>query len=543
MKRLGKWVFRGLVVCLTSVLAAMPITYAQDDAIVIPNIDGKKLSLSECIDIAMKKSPVMQEAKEEIEISRARLAEARSGYMPQITARASYSYFNTNNVIKTRLPDDLMETLSENAVMEGLRKQALVSGVNPISGSAITELDVLNALAVSSGTTPANMFGVLKGTAQQTMLARGNDILWSPILGNNVFNTQVSLQQPIFLWGKVYSLNKQAKAGIGASKSELTKVRHDVKMEIIERYQQIILAKDGLKLGYETEQKFSTLRDLIKRLYNAGAEKVMKIDYLEADAMLGLVKAKVYEVEKGLALAKAALRQSMGLDDKVEIDIIDDTLTYEFVDANLQESLQKALQNRPEFQKLEFGITAKVNEIKATKADNRPKVVVDSAFDVTVDNKDYLEPDPVDFRLSVIAEVPLFDGLRTRARVNQRKHELNKLHEIKKELTNGVTLEVINAYLTLEESRKKLVATEEATASAVENQSLARKSFEMELIEAKKVIDAQVLEAEVKAQRLLSIFNYNVAKAKLKKVVGEIDSVASSNDRQFEIVDIKAPSK
>ena len=194
------------------------------------------------------------------------------------------------------------------------------------------------------------------------------------------------------------------------------------------------------------------------------------------------------------------------------------------------------------FNKLDHGITAKKHEIKATRAEHLPKIVLDSALDINVDNKNYLEPDVIDFRLSVVAEIPLFDGLRTLAKVNQRKHELQKLYNTKTELKNGVTLQVIEAVLSLEEARKTLLDTEEAVNAASENQSLARQSFELEIIESKKVIDAQVLEAKVKAQRLLAIFNYNVAKANLKKVMGVIDAISQSDSFEIKDLDFNTPS-
>lgn len=540
MKVFKKQRFDDIIISLCLVFVVVSASFAQDDLYNKPVEEVKKLSLSECINLAMENSPEIIKAQQEIEISRAKLAEARSGYFPKLNAQVSYNYFNTNNIIKTPFPDDLISTLSETAVMDVLRNQAMVSGVNPISGSAITEMDVLARLAAMNRTTPTNMFNSLTSVARQQIYDNGDNILWTPLMGNNYFKTELRVRQPIFLWGLVYNKNKQAKAGIGASRSELTKIKNDVTYSVTERYNQVLLAKDGLELAKETELKFSTLRDLIKALYEGEAENVTKLDYLEVEATLGLVKSKVYELEKTLELSKAALKQTIGIDDEVYVDALEDKQTYDLVDISMNDSIHKAMLNRPEFSKLEFGIEAKKREIKAVRAENRPKVILDSAFDVNVDNKDYLEPDPVDFRLSVIADVPLFDGLLTRAKVNQHKHELEQLKQSRRQLKNGVMLEVIDAVLSVEEMKKTLLASEEAVNSAVENQSLARESFELEIIESKKVIDAQVLEAKVKTQLLLSIFNYNVAKAKLKKVMGVIDSL--STIEEFEINDI-APNK
>ena len=187
--------------------------------------------------------------------------------------------------------------------------------------------------------------------------------------------------------------------------------------------------------------------------------------------------------------------------------------------------LSKAFLNRPEFSELEYGIRAKKYDIKATRAENRPKLFIDSAFEYNLDDKSYLEPDPVDFRFSVIADIPLFDGLQTRSRVNQKKHELAKMKQQRRQLQQGIALEVTDAYLTLQEAEKKLKATETAVDKAIENRSLARQSFELEIIDSEKVIKAQLLEAKVKTQFILSMYEYNVAKARLDRVMGETDEL------------------
>lgn len=524
--------------CLFFGLFCVVSVKADDYSLNTSAPEVKVLSLPECINMSMQSSPVINQAQEDIEVSRAKLAEARSGYFPRVNARVSYSYFNTNNVIKTPLSDDLVNTLSNNGVYQGLTSAAITAGRNPLTGQPVTEMDVLTALAARNRTTPTALYDVLTQRARQTMIDNGQNILWSPVLGNNFFNTELTFRQPIFLWGKVYNLNKQAKAGIGVSRSELDAVKQDITFEVVERYNQVLLSKDGLELAKETESKFSTLKDLIEALYKGEAENVTKLDYLEVEAYLGLIRAKVNELEKSLALSKAALKNSIGLDGNVEVDTTENTQTYEFIDVNLEDSIHKAMLNRPEFSKIDFGITAKNHEIKATRADNRPKIVVDSAFDVNVDNKNYMEPDPVDFRLSVIADIPIFDGLQTRARVNQKQHELLQLKQKQRQLKNGVRLQVIDAVLSVIEAEKTVNASNDAAKAASENQSLARQSFELEIVESKKVIDAQVLEAKVKTQRLVSIFNYNVAKAKLRKVMGTIDSVSSIG--VFDIIDLKS---
>ena len=118
---------------LLLLLFVLPCTYAQDNSIELKNT--KTMSLEECVNYAMMNSPKILQAKDDIEVSRAKLAEARSGYMPQVGTTVSYSYFNTNNIIKTRLSDEIINIFAEHGVNEELRRTAMTSGINGINPS------------------------------------------------------------------------------------------------------------------------------------------------------------------------------------------------------------------------------------------------------------------------------------------------------------------------------------------------------------------------------------------------------------------------
>ena len=81
------------------------------------------------------------------------------------------------------------------------------------------------------------MYQNLLTQANNQIITNGQDVLAVPYMGNNLFHTQLHVRQPIFLFGQVYNINKQAKAGIGASRSELEKIKHDITYEVNERYQ------------------------------------------------------------------------------------------------------------------------------------------------------------------------------------------------------------------------------------------------------------------------------------------------------------------
>lgn len=491
--------------------------------------DSRTYSLNECINFALENSPVMKQMQEKVGISRSKVAEARSGFLPKLTARTSYNYFNADNVVKTRYAPTIVQAVSEHFASGLLQNQALDLGISSITGMAVTEEDILASLAARNGLTPAQQYGVLVNQVKGQLAVTNEDILQSPLMGNNLWRNELNAVVPIFQSGLVYNKYKKSKESVNEAFSDVKAAENNLIYAINQSYQYILLAKDGVRLAQETEDKFKGLLDIVEALYKGDAENVTKLDYLKIKATLGLVRNEVSKVEKSLKLSKAALKRDMGLLDEINIDVVEDGQTYEFIEVDLEDCVEKALMNRPEFDGMDYSILAKKYDIKSTKAENRPKVFLDSQLQHNVDDENYLEPDPIDFRLSVIADIPLFDGFQTRARVSSKKHELEMLKQQKLQLKQEIIYEVTEAVLSLEEAAKRLKETEEAVEAAIENQILARQGFELEIVDSEKVIEAQVLEAKVKTQHLLSIYTYNLAKTRLNKAMGLNYSYSSYN--------------
>ena len=94
-------------------------------------------------------------------------------------------------------------------------------------------------------------------------------------------------------------------------------------MRLMRDIRNVLLSIAGLELANDTKAKFTTLRDLVKALYEGEAENVTKLDYLEVEAYIGLISTRVNEMEKNVVLSKAALRQTIGLDDSVKLETSD----------------------------------------------------------------------------------------------------------------------------------------------------------------------------------------------------------------------------
>ena len=122
--------------------------------------------------------------------------------------------------------------------------------------------------------------------------------------------------------------------------------------------------------------------------------------------------------------------------------------------------------------------------------------------------------------MRVGVELPLFDGLRTRARIQEAVARRDELGEQKVLLREGIGLQVRQAVLGLDAAGRRYQATLDAANAAVENRDLNTRAYQSELVETEDVIKAQLMEAFMSVQHLKVRFDNAEARSRLNLLVG-----------------------
>ena len=117
-------------------------------------------------------------------------------------------------------------------------------------------------------------------------------------------------------------------------------------------------------------------------------------------------------------------------------------------------------------------------------------------------------------------ELPLFDGFRTRARIQEAAARRDELREQKVLLRERIGLQVRQAVLGLDAAGRRYQATLDAASAAVENRDLNTRAYQSELVETEDVIKAQLMEAFMSVQHLKVRFDNAEARSRLNLLVG-----------------------
>ena len=117
-------------------------------------------------------------------------------------------------------------------------------------------------------------------------------------------------------------------------------------------------------------------------------------------------------------------------------------------------------------------------------------------------------------------EIPLFTGFRTKQRVAEAKARLAQIKAQKSMLREGLALKIKSLFLTIEQIEAQEAISQDAVAAATENRSLTERAYRNDLIEAKDVFEAQMMEAMVKARRYKYHYDQVSTVAGLDLVIG-----------------------
>lgn len=130
------------------------------------------------------------------------------------------------------------------------------------------------------------------------------------------YSLGASLSQPIFTWGNLYRNVKISKLSYKITEVDLNRKKQIVIRNVRNSFDQYLLAKEYLELLRRTNLRLSKYHSSIKRRYEAGL--VSKYDLIRTEAELAQNESQIIGAENNLLLAKDGLKVLINTDDEFE---------------------------------------------------------------------------------------------------------------------------------------------------------------------------------------------------------------------------------
>jgi outer membrane protein TolC len=434
------------------------------------------LTLQESLDFAYKNSKSIKMAQEEVKLAEGKVNEALAAMMPNISSSGSYTYY-----IKPLVTMD-EETIAQMQETFAVGTDAGIPTTQPATES------------VSPTKIEADKHNL---------------------------GASVSLQQPLFTWGRLTNSYKQAKLNLEAARQGEELTKQQLTFDVTNSFYGVLLAQEFVKVAEDAvsqvEKHYKTANDL----KNAGV--ATNYDVLRASVQLANTRSQLIKAQNSLRLAKEGFKITLGLPLEAEVNV-EGELAYKPIQRELEELMDLALENRPDLKQLELQEKAGEKLVSIAKAGNKPNLGLFSSYEAS---KSGNREDEMDWRgtkqswsVGLALNIPIFDGLATRARVKQAKSGLNQLELSKAQMMDGVQLDVKSAYLALQEAKALIDAQQETVQQAQEGLKIANSQYANGIITSVELNDAQLALTQAEVNQLQALFDHTIGLAKLEKAIG-----------------------
>lgn len=472
------------------------------------------LTLEQCRDMAIRNNKALEQARTKVEMAGYDRKIARANYYPNISATGAYMY---NQKSLALINDELSGKLTGTGA--AIHEQ-FTSKVNDIM-QAIAQLP--NGSEIMQNPVTQQILAALsKGDISNAITSVGTELddLLHPDT-HNLFIGTVSLQQPVFMGGKIVNANRMAKLAEELSRSQYDKEYQDLLTTVDQAYWQVVSVSNKKKLA-------ENFADLLEKMEHDVSIAVNEGVSTESDALAIKVKANEANMMKtkatnGLILAKMLLCKEIGIDLNSDITLADESLdAVPMPQMSPEKAMDDIYQDRPETRSLDLAAAIYDKKMKMARADMMPKVALTADYLLTNPNlyNGFQKKFGGMFSVGVAINIPIFHGFEALQKTRKAKAEttlyLSKLDEAK-ELIN---LQVTQLRKQLDEALEKVEMAENNLKSAEENLRTASVGFEAGVITTNTALAAHTAWLQAHSEYIDAGIELQITYANLQKAEG-----------------------
>lgn len=433
------------------------------------------LTLDNCIQIALEKNKQKEISQRNVQKSEALLKQAQSARMPQLEI-SSIAYMNDEDLTFKQPPFTV-------------------------------EIPPINFGGMILSLAPVNF------PSQEFKMADNKSIL-----------TEAILMYPLYTGGKITSIIEQAKMGLNISNNDLQLAEREIKLNVKNTFYSIVLARNVSKIASEALQRLEATFKLTESLFNAGSEKVNKLDYLKNKMTLDAFRSVNSTISSNYKTVIAALKFYMGLDQSEELTINETITDYDVETVERYLYRESIINSNINIQKIDHAIKVYEYKIDEANSDYYPAIALVGNFrrwDNSYEYSSFTKNNQNIFTIGVGLKWSLFNGFRTNGKVEEMEAELSKYKSQKLFLTDGLKMQKEKLINELNESKEKIASSKAAMLTAIENRELNLRAYQNEMAPVTNFIEAQLFEAILSAQYEAALFSQAATIFKLEHLFGE----------------------
>jgi len=472
-------------------------------AVTVDAADYDSLTLEESLVIALENNRGLLASGEELQGIRTTVDMAEAARLPNISISSSYMRFGGD--------------------MEQFEFELDGSDIQDLFGDLVIEIpDTDETIDLSPGDEAADemadgineFFGTIGEGFEQP---------------DSIFQTELSLQQPIYTFGRITAGIDQAEAGYGAAEAGFEGDRQELIHEVITTYNNVLMAEELLEMQYDIREQVEGHLQVVESNLDAGM--VTEMDRHEAMVALSEVEQEIVEARSNLALAKEGFRSLLGLERGTEIGLAGtgsadgDRLfagLEEEVFARAEDNEWIDMADNPQLEALGYQQEAGEASLEMAEAERFPTIAMVGSY--TWEDESFGFEDS-SWSLGINVSFDIFDGGQRRAEIEQAEAELREMEYRREEAEDGLYIEANRALNAFEDAINQEELAAEMIEQAEQQLRLAELRYSEGVGVSTDVLDARAGHSQARLAAEEARFRRIEALADLYLVMGRADQL------------------
>lgn len=300
-----------------------------------------------------------------------------------------------------------------------------------------------------------------------------------------------------------------------SAKTNIEATVNDIICTVKDSYYNLLYAISKKQVALETVEQYQQMYNQANAFYQVGTKP--KVDLTIAAANLADSQSKLIEATNNVDIAVSRLNNAMGLP-FVPAYVIDTSIPYQDINLSMKEAVEIANSNRPDL---------KINMLNIEQANQYVKLAKKSYFpslefqgNVSRGGRDnFTETSWYD--MGGYLSFPVINPILIRNQIVQAKALYEEQKYSAKSNVNDIYYEIQQAYVSLMDAKERIPSTKLTVKEAKESYELSQGRYRVGVCDAIELRDAQVQYANAKLAYISNLYEYNSAKARLERAIGQ----------------------
>ncbi len=335
-------------------------------------------------------------------------------------------------------------------------------------------------------------------------------------LGLDSQRVNLELTQLLYAGGGAKGAIRKAKLYHQVREESLQTIEAEITLLVKKSFYGILLAEELVTVRAEALKLLQSHYRVTRVRFEEG--EVPMFDILRAEVEVTNASSQLVKAKNDLQSARNSFLRLLDLELGHPFSLEGRLEYFPFL-PNLDEALLQALRERPEIRQLKLAAQMGEEGIVIARSGHRPSIFLFGSYE----GLEGLPPAPDwdwGWKAGIKVEVPLFDGLKTRGRVEQALSEHEKSLLQLKDFKGQVRLEVRQAYLDLEKARQVMVFQRQNVQLAEESLQIVRERYREGLSTHLEVMDVHLALTEARSGYARALHKHLVGKASLERARG-----------------------